>query len=184
MTLTSSPIIETARLTLTPPQLDDARRIARFLNDFDVAGNLARVPYPYRLDDARAWLRTRQQSYPPGETGLGIYLNGEGLVGQVGFHISDDGEPIIGYWLGKPFWNQGIMTEAVTASLDWYFANAEASRIVSGVFYFNAPSLAVQHKLGFTTTGESMIMCLARGRQVRHIDTQLTRAVWAQRQAS
>ena len=39
--------------------------------------------------------------------------------------------------------------------------------------------LAIQKKLGFTQTGESRVHCLARKQEVRHIDTQLTRANWA-----
>ena len=52
--------LRTGRFILRQPQLGDAEAIARYLNDFEVAGNLARVPFPYHLSDARAWLRTRR----------------------------------------------------------------------------------------------------------------------------
>ncbi len=26
---------------------------------------------------------------------------------------SREGEPLVGYWVGKPYWNQGICTEAL-----------------------------------------------------------------------
>ena len=58
--------LRTPRLTLRQPVLDDAARIARFLDNFAVAGNLSRVPYPYRLADARAWLRTWRPDTPAG----------------------------------------------------------------------------------------------------------------------
>jgi len=41
--------------------------------------------------------------------------------------------------------------------------------------------LAIQTKLGFTQTGRSSLLCLARGAEVEHIDTQLTRSVWKAR---
>lgn len=172
--------LHTSRFILRAPQVGDAEPIARYLNDFAVAGNLARVPFPYHLSDAKAWLRTRRPNLPVEETNFSIELPGEGLVGHVGFHQGPQG-PIIGYWLGQPFWNRGIMTEAVIASLDWFFAASAAPVVRSGVFHFNAASLAIQTKLGFTQTGRSTLLCLARGAEVEHIDTKLTRSVWKAR---
>ena len=172
--------LQTQRLLLRPAQIGDAEPIARYLNDFDVAGNLARVPFPYHLGDARAWLRTRRPNLPIEDTNFSIELPGHGLVGHVGFHLGGQG-PIIGYWLGKPFWGQGIMTEAVAACLGWFFDASPAPVIYSGVFHFNVASLAIQTKLGFTEIGRSTLLCLARGAEVEHIDTQLTRSVWKAR---
>lgn len=172
--------LPTARFILRPSQLDDAEAIARYLNDFAVAGNLARVPFPYHLSDARAWLRTRKANLPLDATSFAIDLPGNGLVGQVGFHPGPQG-PIIGYWLGQPFWGQGLMTEALIASLDWFFTATGADTIYSGVFHFNAASLAIQTKLGFTQTGRSTLLCLARDAEVEHIDTKLTHSVWKAR---
>jgi RimJ/RimL family protein N-acetyltransferase len=172
--------LQTQRLLLRPAQVGDAEPIARYLNDFDVAGNLARVPFPYHLSDAKAWLRTRRPNLPVEDTNFSIELPGHGLVGHVGFHLGQQG-PIIGYWLGKPFWNQGIMTEAVAASVDWFFKATDHHELYSGVFYFNGASLAIQDKLGFTEIGRSTLLCLARGAEVAHIDTQLTRGVWKAR---
>jgi RimJ/RimL family protein N-acetyltransferase len=172
--------VRTPRFVLRQPEQGDAEPIARFLNDFAVAGNLARVPFPYHVSDARAWLRTRVPGLPVEETTLSIDLPGEGLVGHVGFHRGPQG-PILGYWLGQPFWGRGIMTEAVTASLDWFFRLSTAPVIHSGVFHFNAASLAIQTRIGFTESGRSTLLCLARGAEVEHIDTQLTRSVWKAR---
>lgn len=172
--------LQTQRLLLRPAQVGDAEPIALYLNDFDVAGNLARVPYPYHLSDAKAWLKTRRPNLPVEDTNFSIELPGEGLVGHVGFHLGKQG-PIIGYWLGKPFWGRGVMTEAVAACIGWFFDATAAPSIYSGVFHFNAASLAIQTKLGFTEIGRSSLLCLARGAEVEHIDTQLTRSVWKAR---
>jgi RimJ/RimL family protein N-acetyltransferase len=181
--MSPDPILHTSRFVLRPARNEDAdaQAIARYLNDFGVAGNLARVPFPYHLSDARAWLRTRRPEMPPEATNFAIDLPGEGLVGQVGFHQGPKG-PIIGYWLGRPFWGQGIMTEAVIASLDWFFEATPAETLCSGVFHFNAASLAIQYRLGFTQTGCSRLLCLARDAEVEHIDTKLTRSVWKARE--
>jgi RimJ/RimL family protein N-acetyltransferase len=173
---------KTRRLTLRQPLPSDAERLALYLDNFAVAGNLSRVPYPYRLADAKAWLRTWRPDRPASETGFTIALDGEGLIGHVGFHEDEQGT-VIGYWLGEPYWNRGFMTEACAAALGWYFEVTGAASIASGVFHFNKASLAIQKKLGFAETGSSYRLCLARGEEVRHIDTQLTRETWVMRQA-
>lgn len=174
------PTLRTERLALRPPRPDDAAAIAAFLNDFAVSGNLARVPFPYHLSDAKAWLATQRMDMPPGETGFAIDLAGTGYVGHIGFHTTPAG-PVIGYWLGHPFWNRGLMTEAAIAAIDWFFEEANFPVLRSGVFHFNAASLALQHRLGFVETGRSHLLCLARGAEVEHIDTQLTLSVWKAR---
>jgi RimJ/RimL family protein N-acetyltransferase len=175
-----NPTLHMGKFILRPAQVGDAEPIARYLNDFAVAGNLARVPFPYHLSDAKAWLRSRRADLPLVETNFSIELPGEGLAGHVGFHMGPQG-PIIGYWLGQPFWGRGIMTAAVTASVDWFFDATDFDTIYSGVFHFNAASLAIQRKLGFTETGRSTLLCLARGAEVEHIDTKLTRQRFQQK---
>ncbi len=174
------PTITTSRLILRPPRVDDAEPIAHYLNDFEVSGNLARVPFPYHLSDAKAWLRTRRLNMPIEETNFSIEMPGTGYVGHIGYHPGEAG-PTIGYWLGRPFWGQGIMSEAVAACVDWFFGASDAPTIYSGVFHFNAASLAIQNRLGFTETGRSFLLCLARGAEVEHIDTQLTRERFQQK---
>ncbi len=170
--------LETRRLVLRQPRMDDAPRIARFLNNFRVAGNLSRVPYPYFEADAVGWLDAWRPDKPPSETGFSLELPDEGLIGHCGFHRDETG-PVIGYWLGEPFWNRGFMSEAVEAVIDWYFNVTAAASVGSGVFDFNKASLAVQKKHGFVETGVGLRHCLARKQEVRHIDTTLTRARWA-----
>lgn len=175
--------LRTARLVLRPPLVTDAERLTRFLDNFAVSGNLTRVPYPYRIADAKAWLRSWRPDRRASETGFIIDLPGDGLIGHVGFHDDVQGT-VIGYWLGQPFWNRGFMSEAVRAVLDWYFEVTDAQFIASGVFHFNKASLAIQRKMGFVEVGVSSRLCLARGEEVRHIDTELSRAAWAERRAA
>jgi RimJ/RimL family protein N-acetyltransferase len=173
--------LRTERLVLRPPRLSDAEAVARGLDNFGVAGNLARVPYPYGLEDARHWLRTRREGLPAEETGFAITVDGgETYIGQVGFH-REGLDPVIGYWLAEPWWGKGIMTEAAGAAIDWFFAASAAPAIRSGVFAFNQASLNVQKKLGFVEISRSVRHCLARRADLSHIDTELTRARWAER---
>lgn len=174
--------LETERLVLRQPVMADAPRLARLLDNFAVAGNLSRVPYPYRLSDAKWWLRLWRADSPAEETNFAIELPGEGLVGIVGLHADTPGT-VIGYWLGEPYWNRGFMSEAAAACVDWFMGTTHADRLHCGAFHFNKASLAIQRKLGFTELSTSTRLCLARGEEVRHIDTELTRTTWTTRQA-
>jgi RimJ/RimL family protein N-acetyltransferase len=174
------PVLRGSKVCLRAPREDDATLLARYLNDFGVSGNLARVPFPYHLADARAWLHSRRPDIAPDDANFSIELEGAGYVGHIGFHPGARG-PVIGYWLGRPFWGQGLMSEAAQMCVDWFFEKTQAPAIYSGAFHFNAASLAIQGKLGFTETGRSWLLCLARGAEVEHIDTKLTLGVWKAR---
>lgn len=59
------------------------------------------------------------------------------------------GRSDIGYWLGQPYWGQGVMTEAVTAVVNHGFTELNMNRIEAGVFLTNPASSAVLAKAGF-----------------------------------
>jgi len=176
----TAPLLRLDRLTLRLPERTDAERLTRLLNNFAVSGNLARVPYPYYRSEAGASPPTPHPGLPPRDTTFAIDIDGEGFAGQVGFHLQRGGA-VLGYWLGEPYWGRGYMTEAVRGAVDWFFLMTGDPRIVSGVFAFNHASLAIQRKLKFTETGTSRLLCLARGAQVEHIDTELTRESFTRR---
>jgi RimJ/RimL family protein N-acetyltransferase len=172
-----TPLIETPRLRLRGPGYGDARRLADYLGNFAVSGNLSRVPHPYTVDHAWDWLSRWRADAVPAETQFVLELKGEGAVGVAGFHM-ENSAAAIGYWLGEPHWGQGLMSEALYAILDWYFDVTNSDIVLSGVFHFNMASAALQMKFGFVETGRSSRHCLARGEEVEHIDTELTREAY------
>ena len=155
--------IRTDRLRLIPLSPMDAADIALLITEWDVIRMLARPPYPYTTDDARTYL-AKAKDWP---WEYAIYADRfMGVVGITGH---------LGYWLGKPFWGQGYMTEAAGALVDAYFANTKSQKIISGVFHDNPGSQGVLHKLGFQVTGQSRQWCQARAAEVDHIDMELSR---------
>lgn len=180
--------LSTPRLTLRPVKGSDVDRIAFLLNHFAVAGNLASVAYPYSGELARAYVQGQPETPGPREIEFAIDLGDHGMIGAIGWHREANSEPTLTYYLGLPYWGRGLMTEAATAALGWFFARGQDEAMVSGYFTANKASARIQARLGFTQTGRSLRHCLARGEQVRHIDTKLTRTAWAEtaktRQAS
>lgn len=61
------------------------------------------------------------------------------------------------YWIGKPYWGQGYITEAARKVLEFGFMYLGLERICVGCFTRNKVSARVIEKLGFTYEG------LARG---------------------
>lgn len=70
---------------------------------------------------------------------------------------------------------RGLMSEAAPAGPGQYFGTGETANIRSRAFHFNTASLAILRKMGFVVSGRSRAMCLARGKEIEHIDAELTR---------
>ena len=60
----------------------------------------------------------------------------------------DEGE--IGFWLGEPFWGQGIIPEAVKRLIKYGFNELHLQKIWCGYFDGNIKSKRVQEKCGFS----------------------------------
>ena len=68
-----------------------------------------------------------------------------------------EGEPLIGYWVAKPYWNQGICTEALRLMLVHIRETTDIKSLISGHFVDNPASGRVMEKCGFVPTGETCI---------------------------
>src|SRR5260370_18633591 len=58
----SIPVLETERLVLRAPRLEDAENIAMLANERRIAENTARIPHPYTLADAKTFLAAAHRS--------------------------------------------------------------------------------------------------------------------------
>ena len=110
-----------------------------------------------------------------------IVLDGQ-AVGMVGFQ-DKAGEPTLGYWLGRPFWGRGLMSEAAGGAVDWYFGAYGSAALFSGAFEDNPASLRIQEKLGFEVTGSAPLDCAATGEARPEVKTRLTRETFVRLQA-
>ena len=83
-----------------------------------------------------------------------IVLKETGLpVGSIGLHRTDlaskDDEMELGYWIGVPYWGQGLVPEASREVLRHAFEDLHLARIWCGYYEGNEKSKRVQEKLGF-----------------------------------
>lgn len=59
----------------------------------------------------------------------------------------------IGYWVGAPFANKGVMTAALTATVDFAFGDLALHRLEAACIPSNAPSIALLRRCRFTQEG-------------------------------
>lgn len=167
--------IATERLVLRPLARSDAARIHALISDWNVLRTLAAPPYPYRLEDAHAFLASVIPRHREGSaTALGITLE-RTLIGMIGIDPDRRSDPSLGYWLGHAYWGRGYMSEAASALVTRYFESSDAEKLASGYFAGNGASWRIQDKLGFQMAGERVLHSRPWGKDLPHIDTILTR---------
>ena len=140
------------RLLLRPIWPEDWQGIFGGIADEGVVRNLARAPWPYHEDDARAFAA---RGVNPGEPRFLITrARDAAVIGCIGLDKVDEYPDAIemGYWIARPFWGQGFATEAGRAALD-VAQSLGHSKIVASHFLDNPASGRVLCKLGFEPTG-------------------------------
>ena len=179
------PRLETHRLLLRPPEYSDASAITTWLGDYDVAKNLASAPHPYREADALAFVTRAAERRARGEGFCFSVLRkpDELFLGDCALSLKD-GRYEIGYWFGKPYWNQGYATEAVRRLLGFAFHDLKAEAVWAGWFHDNPASGRVLEKLGFRPDGASPRASLARGHEVTCHMMALTREQFGRKKAA
>ena len=132
----------------------DGPALVKYANNPRVAGMLRDMfPHPYTLANAEAWLYHVEQQ--PVETYFAIVRNDE-CIGGIGLNLQGDVSRMsaeIGFWLGEPFWGQGIATEAVRALLKYGFETLNLNRIQGNLFESNLATRCVLKKNGFVKEG-------------------------------
>lgn len=148
------PSLSTARLVLRSPTLDDAPAIAALAADRRIADTTATLPHPYTTADAE-WF-VRHVTRPEADAEVWVItraVDGE-LLGMIGLHASDDPAIVeLGYWIGVPFWGQGIATEAARAGVDHAFRDRAIEVVFADHLTRNPASHRVMEKLGMTVEG-------------------------------
>src|SRR5690349_7001263 len=158
-----TPVVATERLILRGPVRTDAAALAHLLNDLNVAGMTSRIPHPYGLADAEAWLDQAMRCDFRDEAAFVIEHRSFGVVGGLGFMPGD--RPELGYWIGRPYWNRGYATEAARGAMKWVKRDWRKPVVVSGHFADNPASGQVLCKAGFPYTGDvEKRVSVARGR--------------------
>src|ERR1035437_5679268 len=147
----SIPVLETKRLALRAPRLEDAKTVATLDNDRRIAENTARIPHPYKMSDAEGFIAGANKA--GGEAVFLITLRDGAIVGACGVVLQQDQTPELGYWLGVPYWGQGYATEALHAVIDYAFTDLAQEALQAGCRVTHPAPRRVLEKCGFQWTG-------------------------------
>lgn len=144
-------MIETERLILRPWQESDAEELYAYASDPSVGPSAGWPPHTSVENSREIILRVLSK----GETYAVCLKNGK-AVGSIGLHLNGstdmterDDECELGYWIGKPFWGQGLIPEAARALLRYAFGTLGMRAVWCGYYDGNEKSRKVQEKLGF-----------------------------------
>ncbi len=146
--------LELERCVIRPWQASDISTLVHHANDRLVWMQLRdRFPFPYRPEHGQRFLDWAIRQ--PVATVWAIEVDGE-AAGSIGFEVGDDVERVsaeMGYWLGRAFWGQGIVSPALRAVTEHAFGQWELTRIFALPFADNSRSIRVLEKAGYVLEG-------------------------------
>lgn len=143
-------VLKTERLILRPWREDDADELYKYAKDPDV-GPIAGWPVHTSVENSREIIN----SVLSADGTFAVVLKSMGLpIGSIGIMRNvniptDKNEAEIGYWIGKPYWGQGLIPEAVRECQRYCFEELNCKRIWCGYYDGNEKSRRAQQKCGF-----------------------------------
>jgi RimJ/RimL family protein N-acetyltransferase len=174
------PYIETPRLVLRPPLVDDADTLVRELNNFKISRNTGRIPHPYHMQDAKEFLLlASMMTTPSGAWAISIKPHTAALMGVISLDHDKVNDTVeLGYWLSESVWANGYGSEAANAIVCHAFANLQLNELVSCFHNDNPVSGRILKRLGFKETGSSINFSRAQNAEVAVTNLHLTREFW------
>ena len=152
--------METNRILLRPWRESDAETLYKYASDPEV-GPRAGWPPHKSVEESRGIILTLFSG--EGMWAVEWKATGE-AIGCVGYlpaahsnlAIVDD-ECEVGYWIARPFWGQGICTEALRLVVDYCFREKGFFTLWGDYFPSNPASGRVMEKCGFEDTGRETL---------------------------
>lgn len=176
-------VFETKRLVLRPWTEADAEDLYCYASDPDVGPAAGWLPHQ-NIEESReaikTYFSTRPQAYAV------CFKTDNRAIGAIELKLSGhsniaqkDDECELGFWIGKPFWGQGLITEAAQEILRYAFEDLNMTIVYCAYYDGNVKSKRVQEKLGFKhqQTTEGIKLPLLNETRTRHVNT-ITKTEW------
>ncbi|MEM7245283.1 MAG: GNAT family N-acetyltransferase [Acidobacteriota bacterium] len=149
------PRLETERLILRRPTLDDAEAMfAAYCSDPEVTRYLT-WPTHRDLDDTHEYLEGVAPAWASGEqAGWVLTSRDDGaLLGGIGLRTLSSHALETGYLLARSHWRQGLMSEALSRIVELAFAEPSTQRLQATCHVDNVGSRRLLETLGFEHEG-------------------------------
>lgn len=178
------PVIETARLRLTIPEMDAAPRMLSFVEKNKAHFAPWSPPEPQGYDTESYWrdrISAARSEFKQGQSMKLVLLmkkrpQGQ-IIGECNFSNIIRGPfqaCFLGYRLDRRAVGQGLMHEALQAAIDYSFEKLRLHRIMANYIPVNERSGRLLRRLGFTVEGYARDYLLIAGEWQDHILTALT----------
>ncbi|WP_315139584.1 GNAT family N-acetyltransferase [Achromobacter marplatensis] len=178
-------MLSTARLSLRPWCVDDAPSLFEHASDERI-GPVAGWPVHTSLEYSRQVIETIFNHSEIYAVALQADDKAIGMVGLLigkdsNFDIAED-EAEVAYWIGVPFWGQGLIPEAVKELMRHAFENLGIRALWCGYFADNEKSFKAQEKCGFRPhhTEENKFNQFLNDYRTEHI-SRITKEEWLTR---
>ena len=154
-----TPTLQTGRLILRPLALSDAPAIQRHFNNWNIIQNLTSVvPWPYPDDGAETFIKLQLEKIAAGEQiyqWVLVLRSGDGqAIGNIHFRPGVDApKGNRGFWIAEPYWNEGLMTEAISSVNDFAFRTLAIESFYVCNVVSNVASRRVKQKTGAEFVG-------------------------------
>jgi [ribosomal protein S5]-alanine N-acetyltransferase len=153
---TEFPVLTTSRLTLRQLRPTDAEEVFAFRSKEEVMGRYGQEPHQ-SLEETKAWIQRHQGFYARHEALLWcVTMQEKDIVIGTCLLWAFDGAlqcAELGYELHPAYGQQGIMTEAASAVLNYAFNSLGLHRVEAIIHGSNGPSRKMAARLGFTQEG-------------------------------
>ena len=145
--------METQRLILRLWTENDAESLYNYAKD-PAIGPSAGWPPQTSVENSREIIRdilAAPETYAVVLKETNEPIGSVGIMFADGVHSADmqDGDAEIGYWIGVPYWGQGLIPEAVQRLLKRCFVELDVKRVWCGHYDGNIKSRRVMEKCGF-----------------------------------
>ena len=178
--------LETERLILRPWKEDDAESLYKYAKNPEV-GPIAGWPVHTSVENSREIIKSvlaADETYAVCLREDNVAIGSIGLITPAQSHTkAADDEIEIGYWIGVPYWGQGLIPEAVRALQKHAFLDLGCSAMWCGYYDGNEKSKRCQEKCGFKyhPTEENKPCALMGDVRTEHF-TYLTKEQWSDTQ--
>lgn len=175
-------MMETERLLLRRWKESDAGSLYEYASDPDV-GPIAGWPPHKSVAES---LNVIQNVFSGTEAYAVCLKSDNKAIGAIELKLNGhtdmtdrDDECELGYWIGKPFWGQGLIPEAAKEILRHAFEDCGMEKVWCGYYDGNAKSKRVQEKCGFRYqwTTEGVDVPLMHEKRTGHVNC-LTKEEW------
>ena len=145
--------IETDNLVLRSFTMADAEDLLQYVQEDDIANSIVPIYHPYQPGLVEKWIKSHERLSANGTAfnyAIAPINDRRTLIGYIGLENVNTAQCTgdMRFWIGRDYSNQGLMTEAATAILEFAFDKVGLNRIYATHMAKNIAAQRVLEKIG------------------------------------